>query len=68
MGVCCSVRNGYNRTGFQTNVFQKPEKKLFHEIIMEAFEDITSSLFYREGEATEKTSKKDIFKVREGHP
>jgi len=42
-------------------------KNLFHDIIVEAMEDIALTNAIREGESTESASKKEIFNILEGN-
>lgn len=42
-------------------------KNLFHDIIVEAMEDIALTNAIREGESTESVSKKEIFNILEGN-
>ncbi len=42
-------------------------KSLFHDIIVEAMEDIALTNAIREGESTESVSKKEIFNILEGN-
>jgi Asp-tRNA(Asn)/Glu-tRNA(Gln) amidotransferase C subunit len=42
-------------------------KNLFHDLIIEAMEDIALTNAIREGESTESVSKKEIFNILEGN-
>jgi len=54
---------------FKQALIETVEEKsdLFHDIIMEALEDIALSRAISEGEDTENVSKEDVFKILEGH-